>query len=82
MTDLIGQLHSARLALGLSRSQVADAMGCADVNLGNWERGRHRPRTEHLEAWAEVLGFRFVLEPLQVSDAEAGCDHTPSAALE
>lgn len=60
--SLAARIHQARRRKGLSRLELAVAMGrvlghAPEVStIRNWERGRVRPRLIHLVALAQVLG--------------------------
>ena len=60
-------LREARVRSGLSRDQVAEAVGCTPSSVRDWEEGRARavgreveyitPSPEYREALAELLGY-------------------------
>jgi len=54
---LIGKrIELARVLKGMSRVQLAKAIGVSDVSIGRWERGTQPIRLEHLYELARVLG--------------------------
>lgn len=65
--DLGRTLRAARERAGLSRQQVADALGCHPASVGDWEDGRARtageprevctPSPAYRESLARLLGY-------------------------
>jgi len=54
---LIGKrIELARVLKGMSRVQLAKAMGMSDVSIGRWERGTQPIRLENLYDIAQALG--------------------------
>lgn len=50
------RLRGLRLALGLSQSDVATAVGVATLTYLRWENGSYEPRLSDLKRLAQVLG--------------------------
>lgn len=44
-----------RIAAGLTRRDIADAIGASVPAVGHWENGLRRPRGEFAERYAEVI---------------------------
>ncbi len=53
----MSQLVQAREMAGLTRAQVAKAVGCSRISVLNWETGRALPSSRHVRSYAEVLGL-------------------------
>ena len=47
--------RALREASGVSRADVAEAVGCTAAAVGHWETGRRQPRPVHLPAYVTVL---------------------------
>jgi DNA-binding transcriptional regulator YiaG len=60
--------RAIREAAGVSMTPVARALGVSVQTVWNWETGRRRPSTEHLQAYVDVL------ELLEREGAEAPVD--------
>lgn len=48
-------LRERRLALGLNQDQAAELCGVQQSAYGKWERGKARPKDEHIDAVAQFL---------------------------
>jgi predicted transcriptional regulator len=53
----------------ISQASVADAIGVSQVAMSHWRHGVTTPKLMDVEAFAEVMGYRMVLEKIQSSDA-------------
>lgn len=65
--DLRGIVRKVMLALeasDLTVIEVARRAGVYDHGLSRWRQGVNEPGALKLEAVAEVLGYRLVLEPI------------------
>ena len=49
------RIENQRRRAGLSRPQLADALGVTPGAIGHWEKPRYRPSAAHLQALARVL---------------------------
>lgn len=49
------KLKSARLAAGLTQTQLAEAIGCTQVDVSRWEAGKHEPSISTLKRIAQAL---------------------------
>lgn len=45
-----------RLALGMTQQQLAEVVGCRQVDISLWENGQRRPRVETAVKIAQALG--------------------------
>lgn len=61
--EIVAQLRMARIAAGLSQSQVADGTGYSRTLVQKSEVGENSPSVEAVEAYAGVLGLRVHLGP-------------------
>lgn len=52
-----GQLKAARIALGLTRKQLAVRLRVRGVTIAKWERGEARPTSRLRETLCASLGF-------------------------
>lgn len=50
-----GEGAAARVAAGLSLSEVADAIGVSPSALWRWEHGERSPRGDRAVAWARLV---------------------------
>jgi transcriptional regulator with XRE-family HTH domain len=48
-------LRDLRVKAGVSLEQVGEAVGVTGAAVFHWERGRSRPRAEHLAAYLQVI---------------------------
>ena len=46
----------ARMAAGMTQGQLAEAAGCRQKDISNWERGEHLPRIDTAYKIAVALG--------------------------
>jgi transcriptional regulator with XRE-family HTH domain len=49
------QRAALRKNLGLSRRDLAEAVGVSEAAIGHWERGIRHPRGEYLRRYVDVL---------------------------
>ena len=54
--ELGKRINFAREVLGLSKSELADAVGVSRPAISSWLAGRHTPNPEHLARICEVTG--------------------------
>ena len=50
------KLKAARKAAGLSQVELAERVGCRQVDISRYESGRHEPKALTLKKMAEVIG--------------------------
>lgn len=50
------QIAAARLAGGMSQSQLARAIGSTEKNISRWENGQNQPRLASVAAIASATG--------------------------
>lgn len=50
-----GEARRARIAVGLSQSEIAEACGVARPTISAWETGTRTPRGAAALRWADVL---------------------------
>ena len=50
------KLKAARLAAGLTQTQLAEAVGCKQKDISRYESGLHEPGALTLKKIAQVLG--------------------------
>lgn len=55
-TDSASPITAARLAAGLTQSQLAERVGVAPQQIGAWERGERKPKFDALMRIAQALG--------------------------
>lgn len=60
--DLIGSLVRRRRALGLTQTEVAEAMGTKQSAISAIESSTANPTIQRLQRYARALGTRIVLE--------------------
>lgn len=53
------KLARARIARGLTQTQLADMVGCTRVDVSRWERGTHTMGGQRLVQIARALGCRI-----------------------
>ncbi len=56
-------LRRARLDRGLPQRQVAEAIGCSQASLANWEMGHRAPEVRFLSGILAFLGYDPRPEP-------------------
>jgi len=49
------KIRAARIALGMSQQELADAVGVSAATVSNWEKGRSMPRTKNLEEVEKII---------------------------
>jgi transcriptional regulator with XRE-family HTH domain len=54
-------IRKRRLELGLRQREVAAELGCDEMTVVNWEKGRSTPRINHMGKIVQFLGYN----PLQ-----------------
>jgi len=57
--SLGGKIREARLAAGLSQSELARKIRAHPTSVSDWERGRNAPSARHLLSIARVTGKRL-----------------------
>lgn len=69
---IVAELRLARVRSGLSQSSVAYRMGpgVRQRHVSNWECDVQRPRARTLLRWAEALGYRLALIPVENASVE------------
>lgn len=50
------RIKEIREARGMTRKQIADAVGVSEVAVYYWENGRQKPSADKLPKLAELLG--------------------------
>ncbi len=72
----VRELLAAVDASGLAAHVIADRAGMHAITLTNWRNGKRAPRISDLEAVAQAIGYRFVLQPAEppVSDLTSNHD--------
>ena len=55
-TETTSPITTARLAAGLTQSQLAERIGVAAQHVGRWERGERKPKIDALIRIADALG--------------------------
>ena len=56
MNNIIGQnIRRLRKREGLTQAALADALGCADYQVSNWETGRFLPSLRYMRALADAF---------------------------
>lgn len=55
-TETSSPIATARLAAGLTQSQLAERIGVAAQHIGRWERGERNPKIDALIRIADALG--------------------------
>ena len=59
---MVHTLRERRVALQMSQVQLADYVGCAVMTIVGYEHGRTTPQIHTIEAIAQVLGMKIVLQ--------------------
>ena len=54
-----GTLKELRLFAGLTRHQLAEALGKSDSTIQNWETGRSQPNANDIVRLEQVLNMRW-----------------------
>lgn len=54
------KIRSKRLAVNMSRKQLADLAGCQAQSIKDWEMGVRKPKYENLLRIAEVLDIGYM----------------------
>ena len=62
---MMAAFRERRFALGMTQEAVAGRVGCAAEAISGGERGAYQPTLITLRCWAEVLGFKIVLEDME-----------------
>jgi hypothetical protein len=68
--SIFEMLTDARLAQGLTLQEVADRLDRTRQQVEQWESAARHLRIDTIMEWAEVLGFRFCLEPVRPSTSD------------
>lgn len=50
------KLRAARLAAGLTQTELAEKVGCTQKDISRWEAGQHEPGALTLKKLAQALG--------------------------
>jgi len=61
---IIEELRMRGRALGLDMGEIGRRCGLAETSLRAWEKGKAAPSPDALERWAQALGFRIALLPM------------------
>lgn len=72
-------LTDARLAKGLTLQEVADRLNRTRQQVEQWESAARHLRIDSLMEWADALGFRFCLEPVQMTTVLTAESHGTSS---
>ena len=62
---VVRQMLQEMDARGVSQKSVADALGLTGAAVSNWKAGHCAPDAITVEAFAQVLGYRLVLEKVE-----------------
>lgn len=60
--NVFDQIKERRLALGMTRQQLADASGLARTYIADVESGRRNPAVKNLQKIAKALGTTITLQ--------------------
>ena len=61
----VAELIRIREAAGVDRTVIAGVLAMGKSRIGDYERGRYRPRIDVVEAWAYVLGHDITVPARQ-----------------
>ena len=64
---IIEELRMRSRALGLDLKEIGRRCGLAETSLRAWEKGKATPGPDMLDRWAEALGFRIALLPMDTA---------------
>ena len=64
---IIEELRMRSRALGLDLKEIGRRCGLAETSLRDWEKGNGGPSPDVLDRWAEALGFRIALLPMDTT---------------
>jgi transcriptional regulator with XRE-family HTH domain len=64
---IIEELRMRSRALGLDLKEIGRRCGLAETSLRAWEKGKAPPTPDMLDRWAEALGFRIALLPMDTA---------------
>ncbi|TMK32500.1 MAG: helix-turn-helix domain-containing protein [Alphaproteobacteria bacterium] len=64
---IIEELRMRGRALGLDMGEIGRRCGLAETSLRAWEKGKAAPSPDALERWAQALGFRIALLPMNTA---------------
>ncbi len=72
LTELGRKIQTAREELKMTQEQLADAIGCSQSALSNYEKGKRRIYLSHLEKLSAVLDkpLEYFVETLGESNME------------
>lgn len=62
---LIEQLRRTRMERGISQPVMGEMAGYGGPTICHWERGTYDPTLSNLANWAQALGYRLALLPLE-----------------
>jgi transcriptional regulator with XRE-family HTH domain len=65
---LVVALVARRRQLGWSQMATAHKVGVDPARISHWEAGSRQPQLANVTRWAEVLGCRVGLIPLEETD--------------
>jgi transcriptional regulator with XRE-family HTH domain len=65
-------IRIARVRAGLSQERLGGLVGVSKAAVSAWERGLTRPRAEHVQALAHVLGAEIGRLLAEVARADRG----------
>src|SRR5437588_6464910 len=64
---IIEELRMRGRALGLDMGEIGRRCGLAETTVAAWEKGKAAPSPDALERWAQALGFRIALLPMDTT---------------
>lgn len=67
ISPVLRELYDVLNRAGYSQRSVAEAIGTVSSSLTHWKTGTATPTLVMAESFAEVLGYRFVLQPIDLS---------------
>lgn len=56
------QLRKARIAAGITQTELAEAAQVDQAQISQWERNVHSPSLDSAILWAKALGYVIVLK--------------------
>jgi len=64
-SPIVRELIDALVLRGLSQESVAQAIGVSGAALSYWKSGVSRPNLVTTEAFAQVMGYKLALVPIE-----------------
>lgn len=61
--EIAARLRLERRIRELTQVEVADIVGVDRDDISGYETGKKNPRFDTFVAWAQALGFEFVIQP-------------------